>query len=186
MCRSTLAIITLTLTVLVVGGFPRAATAVDCSAVSIVTGASDCQSTSPGKFSVFASAHMAQLSTGGGPPLLMATIGHGKHKYVLAAEARISSATTGLMSPFFWPEVNGVRMNPTDGANLAYVSTDCSSQRCSLTGTWWLDLDAAEAAHPGMFLGVPLVVNLQGGDLNGAAVPAGNTEVTMTLRLQKR
>jgi hypothetical protein len=34
--------------------------------------------------------------------------------------------------------------------------------RCSVTGHFWLDLDAAEAAHPGIFINQPLVVELGG------------------------
>jgi hypothetical protein len=32
------------------------------------------------------------------------------------------------------------------------------SGACFVEGTWWLDLDAAESANPGMFYNVPLNV----------------------------
>ena len=35
------------------------------------------------------------------------------------------------------------------------------ASRCTLTATWWLDLDAAEVANPGVFINQPLTVTLE-------------------------
>jgi hypothetical protein len=37
---------------------------------------------------------------------------------------------------------------------------------CTITGIFWLDLDAAEDAHKGMFLGQPLDITLSAGACN--------------------
>ncbi len=31
---------------------------------------------------------------------------------------------------------------------------------CSVAGSWWVDLDAAEAAHPGLLVGQPLTIDV--------------------------
>jgi hypothetical protein len=35
---------------------------------------------------------------------------------------------------------------------------------CSVSGTWWLDIDAAEAATPRVFVKQPLEIELLGSD----------------------
>ena len=54
---------------------------------------------------------------------------------------------------------------------------------CTLTGTWWLDLDAAELAHPGMYINRPLTVTLIGGDFG---VIEFNGRVTMSVHMEKK
>lgn len=59
-------------------------------------------------------------------------------------------------------KANGIAMEPTDFAgDPSIYSTDCQGV-CSVSGTWWLDLDLAEQAHPGMFVNVPINVTLLG------------------------
>ncbi len=63
--------------------------------------------------------------------------------------------------PSIRPTVNGVDMELINGAGLGVdFSQECGTTFCTLTGMWWLDLDAAEAAHPGMFKGRPLNIAL--------------------------
>jgi len=45
---------------------------------------------------------------------------------------------------------------------------------CTMAATWWLDLDAAEAANPGKFIGKPLNIELGGGLSTGSG---GNSYV---------
>jgi len=58
-------------------------------------------------------------------------------------------------------KANGIAMEPTDSLGDSKIQTPCQPA-CSLSGTWWLDLDLAEVAHPGMFINVPIDVTLQG------------------------
>jgi len=53
-------------------------------------------------------------------------------------------AVTGA---FFFPQVNGINVTG------AFVESQCSTAStvvCSTTGAFWLDIDAAEAANPGV------------------------------------
>jgi hypothetical protein len=59
--------------------------------------------------------------------------------------------------------VNGVSVEPGPGWN---TGQDCSANNavaCGVSDTRWLDIDAAEAANPGMFIGQPLTVTMSGG-----------------------
>jgi len=53
--------------------------------------------------------------------------------------------------------VNGVDLDPPFPA---FVDDDNSASGCSATGTFRIDLDAAEYVHPGVFLDQPLHVEL--------------------------
>ena len=55
---------------------------------------------------------------------------------------------------------------------------------CTTTGTWWLDLDTAEAAHPGMFIGKALTITLMGAETTGNGDSA--LSATLTARVQKK
>ena len=65
---------------------------------------------------------------------------------------------------YVFPRVNGVGLNPLD---LSAAVSCAAAVDCTATGTWWLDLDAAEAAHPGSFIGKPLNVDLLGQNVSG-------------------
>jgi hypothetical protein len=49
---------------------------------------------------------------------------------------------------------------------------------CTLTGVFWLDLDAAEREHRGMFLGKPLNITLSGEACNGGGGALANAVLT--------
>ncbi len=137
-------------------------------------------STSPGKASAFESMTGVPLA-GGSVPLLVATIAKGKKKTVLKVEAMYtdgpydpSPTTTRVLG--LEVTVNGVRVNPSTGGVPAQgVVSDCGfaappPTTCTAIGTWWLDIDAAETANPGMFVNQPLTVTLAGGDLAGGGL----------------
>jgi hypothetical protein len=84
------------------------------------------------------------------------------------------------------------RMNGSIGAdpNSATPATDavvkvCTSAAggdyptCSLTGTWWLDVDAYESGNPGALLDQPILVEMM------LETPAGNvTSANISMRVQ--
>ena len=140
-------------------------------------------STSPGKNSAF---ETSDFGNGDIPvivsPLLTATISKGKKKYVLAVEARLSSGYSQVSSYLILrTKVNGVEMEPSGPNDVVQA---CNGNPCTLTSTWWLDLDAAEAANPGVFIKMPLSVTLEGGE--GFAAPQSDARVTMSVRMQKK
>ena len=136
-------------------------------------------STSPGKNSAFESTTVNPIPV---PPvtLLTATISKGKNRTVVAVEAMITASAGPALKFTIRPTVNGVDMEPSGAASQEGCS---ASIPCSATGTWWLDLDAAELANPGTFIGKLLTITLIGGEEGGAAVDG---HVTMTVRLEKK
>jgi len=147
--------------------------------VSAAAGAGRAASTSPGKNAAFESATINPIPV---PPatLLTATILKGKKRTVLAVEAMLTASAGPALKFTIRPTVNGVDMEPQGAASQEGCS---ASIPCSATGTWWLDLDAAETANPGTFISQPLTITLIGGEQSGAAIDG---HVTMTARLQKK
>ena len=142
-------------------------------------------STGPGKKSAFES---SDFGIGDIPQavatLLTATIAKGKKKNVLVVEATLSSGASSISSYLILgTTVNGVEMEP-GYPNPNFVLQSCGGGLCTLTGTWWLDLDAAELANPGVFINQPLTVTLRGGE--ASAAPQSDGRVTMSVRLQKK
>jgi hypothetical protein len=56
--------------------------------------------------------------------------------------------------------VNGIHLEPNDATD-SRIFQRCEVGFCTVSGTWWVDLDAVETAHPGMFVNMPLSVELQ-------------------------
>jgi len=141
------------------------------------------QSTSPGKNAVFVASPFGPLPMATAT-LLSGTIVKGRAKRVLAIE--------GMFTTGFGPAVGdvvllGARVDTISGT-LAVVPPDAGfrctfGQQCTLTGTFWLDLDEAEANNPGTVVGKPLTVRLVGGVVG---MPPENGDLTMTVRMQKK
>jgi hypothetical protein len=140
---------------------------------------------SPGKSSAFAFGDDVVLPDGptGEATLATAVIAKGKKKHALVIEAAMQVNTSvGVALPSLRVEVNGVAaVGPT-------VGLDCKNENliCPLSGSWWLDLDTAEAANPGVFVGEPLTVELKGGANTYAPPIASQADVSLTVLLVKR
>ena len=139
------------------------------AAVLLVAMSSYAATTSPGKTSSFASGDGGLDGVGDIPPLT-AQILKGKSKTVIKIDASVSTATNAvLVGDYLDPSVNGYPLMPS-----SYIYGQCSATNgayCTLTATFWMDVDAAELAHPGVYVGQPLNVTLQGG--NSATGGAG-------------
>ena len=143
-------------------------------------------STSPGKNSAFESSDFNGSGDipSGVTALLTATIVKGKKKNVLMVEATLSTGMSPSSSYLYVrTDVNGYEIEPLSGGS-SQVLTNCNGTPCTLTAAWWLDLDAAEAAHPGVFIKQPLTVTLRGGE--GSPSPQLDGKVTMSVRMQKK
>ena len=139
-------------------------------------------STGPGKKSAFESSDLGDIPATVSP-LLTATIVKGKKKNVLVVEAMLSTGASPSSSYLYLrTDVNGYEIEPLSGGS-SQVLTDCNGP-CTLTAAWWLDLDAAEAAHPGVFINQPLTVTLRGGEVSPS--PQVDGKVTMSVHLQKK
>ncbi len=79
--------------------------------------------------------------------------------------------------------MESIRPNVGNGSAAGVNCPSTATLTCSATGTWWLDLDAAEVAHPGMFYGKPLNIVLGGfTNLNHSIAVAA----VMNARLEKK
>jgi hypothetical protein len=138
-------------------------------------------STSPGKESAFESANVSPLPVGDSGVLLTASLVKGKKKRVLAIHATLATNSGAMGVLHLLPNVNGVAVQGT------VVNEPCepSLTHCASTGTWWLDLDAAEAANPDVFVGEALEIELVGGLLAGGDTDASGT-VTMGVQMLKK
>src|SRR6266849_4296890 len=156
-------------------------------------------STSPGKSSAFESMTTVLLVPSPSP-LLMATIVKSKKKTVLKVEAMYTDGPYSPTPPTtrvlgLVVTVNGVLMNPSTAGAAAFgegTVIDCGFSNpppavCAASGTWWLDIDAAEAANPGLFVNQPLMITLTGGDLTGGAlVGVQNMDVALSAIVVKK
>jgi hypothetical protein len=133
-------------------------------------------STSPGKSSAYESATISPLGSGL-PTLLTATIVKGKKKKVLAIEASLVTGSGAVGTLELAVEVNGL---PPQGQTIN-ETCDAGTQHCTLVGTWWLDIDVAEAANPGQFVKQPIEVTLKGGVQAG-----GDSDIQATATLSVR
>jgi len=134
---------------------------------------------------VFRAASGVVLNDGNNPPVvaLSGVIKKGQKKRVVAVEAAMQVSTSVPSLPSLSIQVNGV------AANGPTVTIDCkftNTNRCPLVGSWWLDLDQAEAAHPGTFIGKPLTIQLLAGNDTVAPPTNPSADVTMTALLVKK
>jgi hypothetical protein len=80
------------------------------------------------------------------------------------------------------PTVNGWGVEPF-ARSVAY----CTNGLCdSTSGSWWLDLDAAEAAHPGVFIGQPLLIRLIGGEISSSIDSNGEWNAALSVQMLKK
>lgn len=132
-------------------------------ALSFAT-SSHAASTSPGKVGVYASTANATVPDNDTfTTLVTGTIEKGKKKRVLEVYVSFTGTnfpTNNALS--VRPVVNGIAlMEPTVAGTTAPASAAYWSNGTSIGSEFWLDLDAAEAAHPGVFIKQPLVIELQ-------------------------
>ena len=98
-------------------------------------------------------------------PLLAVGLLKGKAKTMLNVEATIATgpvAPGAAVRPAMIVDANGVPMEPAAGLPLIEDCGSSSHFSCTLTGTFWLDLDQ----NPSL-IGVPITVTLTGGGFGG-------------------
>jgi hypothetical protein len=177
------------------GGKPqmtiRAMVGLSILAVAIVADTAHAASTSPGKTAVYASTAAAVI-TDPPAPVLTATIAKGKKKRVLEVDlsAIVTGGPSGAGKLTLVPIVNGLAiMEPVDTGSTVASRLVCGSapEGCSLSAQYWLDLDAAEAAHPGVFIKQPLVIEGRAGwgSFGGPPIPPVSAAVSLRARVQK-
>jgi hypothetical protein len=141
-------------------------------------------STSPGKENFHVSTKAVAVPAASEGVLLSGQIERGKKGRVLIVEAFVGSVAPGE-NGLFRPRVNDVFLEPTDDfGNGNFMGINCPTTTafaCSGGAHWWIDLDAAEAAHPGTFHNKPLNVDLLGRGQTSLGVVAN-----LSARLEKK
>jgi len=166
-------------------------------ATLLFVSSADAASTSPGKNSAYESFSGALPSTGGATTVVTAVISKGKAKRVLEASATLSvdgvAGTIGINLAAALL-ANGVPLQgpgtysnvPNHHAQTCYEDeSGLDVEGCTLTITGWLDLDAAELANPGVFIGQQINVTLSGGGFN-AIVGNVSGSATLGARMEKK
>lgn len=151
-------------------------------------------STSPGKHGVYASEQLVALSGKGQlEPVITATISKGKRNRVLVADVMLAGANHGGSPTQYLLaiDVNGIRMEPS---TQAAIQIDCGesggdAHPCVFSGTWWLDLDAAEKMNPGAFASRLLTIKVLAADVvnDGFESPTDVvTHVSLAARMEEK
>ena len=114
---------------------------------------------------------------------IQATIAKGKKRNVLIinTEANVFLAQAGGYCLGATLAVNGFYQLAQPPAGQGVACGQCNYNACVIHGTYWLDIDAAEAAHPGMFYGVPITVSHSGTPNNVANTSTGNAVLTVVM-----
>ena len=96
---------------------------------------------------------------------------------VVHASAMQDVAATGEQTVGLSVWANGIRLEPGELDNL------CSRGMCTVSGTFFLDMAQAEAAHPGVFYNkLPLTVEAHGSSTRNG----GNGSVHLVAELLKK
>ena len=117
-----------------------------------------------------------------------ATITKAKRKHVLVIDGSVTytgNSAINFLDVFtrvFTPLSNEV------SADGGYYQTDCSGAffggSCTVSAHWWVDIDAREAAEPGLWANQPVTVDLQGGVL--PADQGANGSYTLRVMMLKK
>jgi len=112
-------------------------------------------SSSPGKFAAAATLTNVDLTTDPDPVSATIQLAKGKAKRLLIVNVTAATDTYDGRITIAPPMANGINLEPQS----SFAGVDCRDiDHCSAAGTWWMDLDVAEAANPGSVVGVPLTV----------------------------
>ncbi len=142
-------------------------------------------STVSGRNAVFVSSDLDEVPLADAV-LAEATIGPGKpHRVLMVTTNYQNYPSAGTYQFMFRVDANDVHLWP-----WAPAAANCGSGPCHLAATFWLDLDEAESASPGTFIGQPIKLKLIGGATTGPIDPtysdSSDIMVTMTARLEKK
>ena len=127
--------------------------------------------TSPGKSSVSVS-NSGNLDGVGNTVVLHGQIAKGKAKTVLQINATVTVGSSANLAGVYL----AAGVNLADPLPANYIESQCdtaSIRQCTESATFWLDIDAAETASPGGFVGQPLNIAVAGGNAANDATALG-------------
>jgi hypothetical protein len=160
----------------------------------------DAQVSFDGKATSFHTATAIPLPGSPGAPILVGTIAKGKKKKILEINAMITSEDLAPGAPWtlnLYIDVNGVSADPTLATPPGGAVQDCGSdtfsgpysqpvEGCTVSGTWLLDLDAAELANPGVFIKQPLTVTMYGGVGTNPGIAGIPASASLSVKMLKK
>lgn len=148
-------------------------------------------SVSPGKNAIFVSVSdfaVPRCCSAPHPVVASGTIERGKRRYVVAIDGmlQLSGWQTSTEAPSIYATVNGIEVEPSlypSGGSII-TTTSCPTERCTVTGMFFVDLDEAEARFPGYFIGKPLHIELHAASYSGRE--AAGLSAVLRARLDKK
>lgn len=123
----------------------------------------------------------------GGPFFFSVSLDKARRKTMLLIDGTVSSASnseaTSLSIDIQLEDENAIVAVPAEGGT---IQTRCeANQPCALSGHWWVDVDAIEAANPGLFANKPILVTLRGAHTPAVGV-VGATWYALRAQLVKK
>ena len=139
---------------------------------------------SPNRHSVFFNGLVSvpHQSPSGDALLFRASIGRGHRGRVVTVTATASVDETSYVI-IGTPIVNTTFLFGAPALNLRCDATSFPvgvTPGCTVTATWWLDLDAAERGHPGEFIDKPLCLSFTGSERDQSVAGPTKTNLTVT------
>lgn len=121
----------------------------------------------PPRYSIFVREPDGHMNANGYLIPLSGGLLKGSARTVVRVDATVTlNRSGGPASLYVWAILNGTDPEPGyDGHGTACADTH---PYCTMSMSVWFDIDALEAAHPGMFVGKPLNVMVGGGALTGS------------------
>ncbi len=115
---------------------------------------------------------------------LAGTMSRGTAHTVLRVDATAAVMGSGsILSLQLYPIVNGQYQ---DSSFVGDVNACAQTHPfCSITGTFWFDIDELEAANPGSFVGQPLNISVQAGAQTGSD-PGASYHLTFSAQVVKK
>ena len=136
------------------------------------------ETTSPGRSSAYVTTPAFTVPGEGTKVAATVTLVRGVRRHVLEVDALLDVYSPEESTMYILLRANGVTVFGSD------AKQDCRQEvACSIVATGWLDLDAAEQAHPGVFIGKPVLVEMIAGNAN-VTVPSATA--TLRARLQPK
>jgi len=115
---------------------------------------------------------------------VIGTLSRGTAHTVVRLDATIFVLGNGTIgSLLVSPTVNGKIWDPVYTGVVGACGT--GQAMCTVTGTFWFDVDELEAQHPGQFVGQPLNIKVAGGALSGVGTGA-NYVATFSAEVVKK
>ena len=132
---------------------------------------------SPGKFAAYSSLSGVSIP-GAGATVATVQISKGRKKRVLEVDVTAIDPSSVTEVIGIRATANGLAMEPTTFLQVEH-SRDSVYNNFTAHALYWLDVDTAEAANPGMFVNVPINVDVV--LYSGSTPSTGNVSVRARL-----